>query len=158
MQLILYTDTDRIRSILGVSDQDIKDDQITARGLSKELRLDLLSWAPAHEALYYAGSLGSATDMEQSLADSLTLYSTYFCTVLVVKSLQLSAPQSISDGKNSMNRFATMDWQGLTLHLKERLAFYKVFIQDAASATPVVPVYNPFAGIALATDPVISSS
>jgi len=154
MQSIIYTDTDQIRSVLGVDDQDLSDPQITDRNLEKELRLDLLSWVPTHAASYELGISGSATDAEQSIADSLNLYCTYFCTILVIKSLQLSAPKSVSDGKNALSRFDTIDWQGLTLHLKERLAFYKVFIQDAASSTPIAPVYVLFQGLSLTTDPI----
>lgn len=158
MQTILYTDTDRVRSVLGVDEKDVSDSSITARDLEKELRLDLLSWMPAHSTLHGTGSSSAASDTEQSLADAITLFSTYYCAVLVVKSLQLAAPQTVSDGKNTMSRFATMDWQQLTFHLKERLAFYKVFIQNSASSsTPTAPVYNPFQGALLSIDPVTST-
>jgi len=157
MQTILYTDTDRIRSVLGVDDQDLSDTKITDRDLVKELRLDLLSWTPTHAALHAAGILNTATETEQSIADAITLFSTYFCAVLVIKSIQLSAPQAISDGKNSMSRFAVIDWQALTLYLKERMAFYKVFVQDSASAAPVTVTYNLFAGVGMSTDPITTA-
>ena len=155
MQSIIYTDTDRIRSVLGVDDKDIKDNQVTDRDLEKELRLDLLSWVSNHAALYTTGTTGTPTEPQKSVADALTLYSTYFCAILVVKSLQLAAPQAIADGKNSLSRFAAMDWQGMSAHLKERAAFYKTFIQDA-TATNAVTVYTAFAGVGLAVDPVTS--
>jgi hypothetical protein len=157
MLAILYTDTNQIRSVLGVELEDLSDTTITDRNLEKELRLDLLSWSPTHAALHAAGATVGATELAQSIADAITLYSTYFCSVLVVKSLQLAAPQSISDGKNTMSRFSTIDWQALTGHLKERLAFYKVFVQDSTSATPTAPVYNLFSGLGLSTDPVTSA-
>jgi hypothetical protein len=154
MQTLLYTDTDRIRSVLGVDAEDISDAQITDRNLEKELRIDLLSWIPTYAALVTTGTTAGATDSAQSIADAITLYCTYYCSVLVVKSVQLSAPQSVSDGKNTISWSGSVDWQALSLHLKERMAFYKVFLQDSLTATPVVPVYNPFVGVSIATDPV----
>lgn len=156
MTPISYTDTDRIRSVLGIDEEDVSDDQIANRDLEKELRLDLLTWVSTHATVYDAGQVSNATETEQSAADALVLYCTYFCAVLVAKSLQLSAPQQISDGKNAMSRFATIDWPGIMDHLWERREFYKAALQGALSTT-TVRTYSPFSGVGLGTDPVTAA-
>jgi hypothetical protein len=156
MQSILYTDTDKLRSMLGVSDKDISDSQITDRGLDKELQFDLLSWVPTHSVKYRDGRLPNSTPEQKALADAISLYSTYFCSSLMVKSLQLATPQSISDGKNALSRFTSMDWNGVYAHLTERAAFYKTFVQETLTATASSVVYKPFSGVSLSVDPVVS--
>jgi hypothetical protein len=153
MQTIAHTNTDKVRSVLGVDAKDVTDLQITDRDIEKELLLDLLSWVPTHATLYTTGTTSYANSTDKSIADAIGLYCTYFCSILMLKSLQLATPQTVSDGKNSMNRFATMDWSGLASHLKERAAFYKLFVQDSTYVMPVVQTYNPFAGVGLINDP-----
>jgi len=158
MQPIWYTDTDKIRSVLGVSQKELDDARIIDRDLGKELRLDLLKWIPTHAALYTDGTSSGASEEALSISDALVLYSTYFCSLLTVKALKLIALHDISDGKNSMSRFATMDWQALQIDLQERVAFYKSLLSDltAPSATAVA-AYNPFTAVGLAVDPVTST-
>lgn len=154
MRQIIYTDTDRVRSALGVDSKDLSDKQITDRDIEKELRLDLLSWIPTHGALYDEGQSDTATEVQVSIADALTLYSTYYCAVQVSRSMQLATPQKISDGKNALDRFANIDWKALQAYLSERMATYKAFLIDNTTTptNPVVP--NFFTGVGLATDPV----
>ena len=154
MQTLLYTDTDKIRSVLGVDVKDVNDARITDRDPEKELRMDLLSWIPTHAALYAAGIANGASETQISISDALGLYSTYFCGKLVAKSLQLAAPQAISDGKNSLSRFNTIDWQGLNNFLSERAAFYKSLLQELVVTTSTTVDYIAFAGVGLAVDPV----
>ena len=157
MITIIYTDTDKIRSALGVDDEDIGDAQITDRNLDKELRLDLVSWLPTHAALYTSGTSVSATDSEQMTSDALVLYSTYFCAVLMVSALRLAAPQQVSDGKNSLTRFPTIDWQRLDSDLRAGMARAKAAIlklqSQASTETDVVL----FAAVGLASDPVTTT-
>lgn len=151
---IMYTDTDRIRSVLGIDEADLADDAIVARDLNKELRLDLLSWIPDHQTHFEAADLSTATEEQISIADAITLYATYYCSVLVVKSLQLAAPQMVSDGKNTLSRFTPMDWQALYNYLAERAAFYRSLLLDLISTPLSSAPYNPLSGVGLSVDPV----
>lgn len=153
MQTILYTDTNQIRSMLGLSEKDMSDAQITSRAIEKELSIDLASWVPTHLSV-----MTTAGD----LADSLQLYCTYFCAVLTVSGVKLAAPQAISDGKNSVSRFNLIDFDRLKVELQERQAFYKRFVINgvaalaATSATPATR--SPLFSVAnLASDPVTNT-
>jgi hypothetical protein len=155
MQTLLYTDTDQVRSVLGLSSKDLDDAQLVSRKLDTELKLDLVSWLPTHAALYATGNDVGAADADKNIADALVMFSTYFCAGLVGMSLPLGAPQSISDGKNSMARFTPHAWQELTSKSQERMSFYKNLLQELVStATGAVTNYSQFAGVGLSIDPV----
>jgi len=157
MQQILYTTTDKIRSALGVDERDMSDSQITDRDPDKELRLDLTSWVPTHSTIYAAGTAADSTETEQILADALTLYSTYFCALISLTALKLAAPQAVSDGKNTLNRFATIDWQKLEMDLRSRMANYQKAILDLTAQTQEVTSVVLFSAVGLATDPVTTA-
>lgn len=156
MLQILYTDTDQIRSTLGVSHKDMSDERLTVRLLEKELLLDLISWVSNHATLEDAVNMGTATEVELQLVDSIQLYSTYFCARLVIPSLQMATLQSVSDGKNSSERFSNVDWDKLYERLSERMAFYKKFIIDNNSGlTSTSPfTFKPFSIASSAYNPV----
>ena len=117
MQPIGYTDTDSIRAVCGVTEEDLEDAQLVSRGLGKELNIDFLSWLPTVEDIANTG-----TDVQ---IDAVTLYSTYFCAHLASQALRMAASQKESDGANAMDRFANIDWDAMQNQLKERAAFYK---------------------------------
>lgn len=146
---ILYTDTDQIRSVLGIDDRDMTDAQIADRNLAKELRLDLVSWLATHATLNTSG-----TENEK---DALNLYCTYFCAALVAVSVQMAAPQKVSDGKDSLDRFATIDWANITRKLNERTEFYRKLMQQLMGETTVTTTYSLFSAVGLANDPVTST-
>jgi len=157
MAEILYTDTDQIRSVLGVDSSDISDQALLDRNLDKELRLDLLSWLPTHAALYAVGVATDASETARSTSDAITLYCTYYCAVLSAQSLKFSAPQQVGDGKNTLSRFPTMDWDKLIRDLSGRAAYYKGIVSDLTAQTATVASITLFSGVALAVDPVTST-
>jgi hypothetical protein len=153
---IIYTDTDQIRSVLGISRKDLSDEQLVSRNLEKELQLDLSSWVPNHALIYSSANSGAATDIQQNMADSITLYSTYYCAKLVLTTLQMGLKKSISDGKNALNRFDTVDWDKLYDRMSERVTFYRQYVtannQTISSVAPVSRVM--FSIVGSSRDPV----
>jgi hypothetical protein len=133
-----FTDTDKIRSVLGLSEKDSPDSRLVVRDLEKELNLDLSSWISGIQTIVDSVSYGSTIPAELNIVDAIGLYSTYFCAKLVIPSLQMSAIQSISDGKNSMDRFSSINWDSLYNQLSERVAFYKKLAMDNNSSVAVV--------------------
>jgi hypothetical protein len=154
---VLYTNTDKIRSALGLDDKDISDKQLTDRDLDKELRLDLTSWLPTHATLYTTGTSTEATDTQQLIADALVLYSTYYCSLLSARAMRLAAMQSHSDGKNTLERFATVDWQKIEMDLRERAAFYRDQLLALAAQSVTQVEIKFFEGVGLAVDPVTAA-
>jgi len=154
MLSILGTDTDRVRSVLGISEKDMSDERLTVRDLEKELNFDLTSWVTNLQTLLDNVNSGTATAIESSIVDAIGLYSTYFCARLVVPSLQMGALHSVSDGKNTMDRFATVNWDQLYDRMSERTAFYKKFISDNNVSVSITQVFKPFSLASAAYDPV----
>jgi hypothetical protein len=156
MITILYTNTDKIRAALGVDDNDVKDARIVALDLEKELKLDFISWLPLYSAFHTTSVAPSATEAQRNIGDALVLYSMYYCATQVAKTLRLAAPQTVSDGKNALGRFDGIDWQALTINMKERAAFYRTLLLDQTH-TSIVKFYPQLTGVGLATDPVVSA-
>lgn len=152
---ILYTDTDFLRSLLGVSVKDLPDARLAARNLEKELTMDLNSWVSNHATLSDAINMGTATVEETAAFDAITMYSAYFCAKLVIPSLQLGASQAVGDGKNTLERFSTMDWEKLTEQIGERVAFYKkVALANITLEVSTTATFKPFTLVGSAYDPV----
>lgn len=160
MLQIAGTDTDRVRSVLGITFKDMTDDQMVIRDLEKELILDVSSWVSNLEALKEIVNMGTATAEEVNVLDAIGLYSTYFCARLVIPSLQLGAAHSISDGKNAMDRFASINWDQLYDRISERVKFYKQYVQDnnvIVGGTSTTSVYKPFALVSSSYNPVTNA-
>lgn len=140
-----FTNSDSLRSTLGITEEDLDDTQLLARGLDKELSIDLLSWLPTAGDLIYTGT------PEQ--IDSITLYSTYFCAYLASQSLRMAATQKVTDGANALDRFANIDWDAMQAQLKERSSFYKKFLLDSLGTVASSGVKR-FSIVGSAYDPV----
>lgn len=157
---ILYTDTDAVRSVLGITEEDIKDDDLVARDLLRELRIDLNTWLPTHAAIYAYGDLTTPTDTQVTQYDLLVTYAKYYCALLVARStLALAAAQQVGDGKNTMARFTPFSLQ----QLQEQLAGKVMEMKNAlatlfsAEATTVVSLAQ-FTGVGQAIDPVVGAT
>lgn len=151
---ISYTDTDKIRAVLGLSLKDMPDDRLAVRDLEKELNLDLASWVTNIQTLTDAVNSGTATQTESDVIDSIGLYATYFCAKLIIPSLQLATVAKIGDGKNSQERFANINWDSLYDRISERISFYRKFISDNNTTTATAVTYQRFSAVAAAYDPV----
>lgn len=153
IQAIVYTTDEKVRSVLGIDAKDYDQAQISNRELARELSVDLISWIPDHATLYSA-SYGTASP---EVADCLILYSTYFCAVSMVPTLRLGSTQMISDGKNTMNRFSTMDWDRLEAQLTSKLSKYREVLTDLIGSPTVTGItdYARLSTVGLATDPVL---
>lgn len=143
---IWYTTTDQIRSALGLTPEDVADEQIISRGLDKELGIDLTSWLPTHATVYANGG---------DTSNALQMYCMYYCCGMMIPALKLATPKDISDGKNSVSRFDPVDFDKIQAQMQDRQLYYKRFLLDALSAgsSPAVHV-SLFKAVGLATDPV----
>lgn len=148
---VLYTNTDQIRSALGISLEDMPDTVITDRSLATELSVDLHTWLPTHATIAADVSTAQAV----FLSDSLKLYCAYFCAAAIAES-PLAFIQKISDGKNSADRFTNLDWKEIVNGLTSRMAGFKQAILAVVSPTnPLALTYvKQFSRIQPANDPV----
>jgi hypothetical protein len=147
---ILYTDTDEVRSVLGVSEEDMSDAAIANRRLDLELFVDLHEWIPNHATLIADTSTADA----QYISNNLSLYCSHFCAWALARS-PLAIPQKITDGANGIERFGSIDFSKLANTLKENADKYKsniLLALDSTATTKVVqfsistPDFDPITG------------
>lgn len=145
---VLYTNTDQIRGIAGLSAKDVSDDDIVARGLETELLVELQSWLPDHETVSITET--TADDIYQK--NCLELYCAYLGAALVVNS-PLLILQTVGDGQNEMARFSSLDLKQIAADLTTRAGFFRGEIQRLHSAAAAT-TFQPFTAAGLAVDPV----
>jgi hypothetical protein len=97
---ILYTDTDQIRGVLFLAPEDLSDAVFNEQLLERELRSDLDSWLDDHNARIQDRSDAIAA----RVSDLISSYCTYWCATRVLAVSQISVPQQVGDGKNTLKR------------------------------------------------------
>jgi uncharacterized membrane protein (UPF0182 family) len=156
--LFSYTDSDKLRSVLGVSVEELEDAIIAYRDLEKEINVSLHDWLPNHATIYGAGNGIGATADQVYQADLLVLYCTYYAGFLVLTS-PLTAIQKISDGKNLTERFSSTDPKAMQGALLLRAQNYQGLLLAAQGQTTTNSLMlTQFSGAGLADDPVTRSA
>ena len=110
--IILYTDTDAIRSAMGIDDADMEDAMFTGQQLENQMLEDLDTLRPAHATEIFSGSA--------SLQRKLSLWCMWFGALRIAQS-PLATPKRISTGKDELERFV-VNWQALEELAKRKLA------------------------------------
>lgn len=101
MIYVLYTTSDQIRAVAGLSEEDVADSVIQARDMELELKVDLYQWLPNHDVL----QADTSTTQAQFISDSIQLYTAYRAAVMLLRSPMLIL-QKVGDGSNTAERFA----------------------------------------------------
>lgn len=138
---VLYTDTDAIRSAIGVDDADIEDAMITSQYMADQMRAELLSFFPTYETDFY----------DPSVAVKLKLWCMWFGALRIAES-PLAIPVSLSTGKDIYERFP-VDWELVKDTAKKNMAKLKEAMVPSAGSSSVfnfigaaAPAYNPITG------------
>lgn len=153
---ILYTDSEGVRSVIGVDDRDIPDEMLSSRKLDVELLLDLSRWLPNHASVYSYLDAPSPTDAQVIQARILQVYSQYYCALLVSRStLPLAAAQQVGDGKNALSRFTPFNLQALQDQLAAKVAELKQQLTEAVTPEVTAAPFTQFVGVGQDYDPVI---
>lgn len=152
MLTILYTDSDRVLSVTGLSPEDVSDPFIESKDLQRMLSVDLFPWLPTHATLYNESQALTATETQKYYGDCLILYCTYFCASKVVEAL-LGIMSKETDGQNEYNRFSSVDLRQLAQDLLTNASRYRHTLTDALASNPV-PNLQQFTVVAPTYDPV----
>lgn len=117
MSVLTYTTFEDIRGVLGVSDEDVNDVTLNLNiydfNLQQELE-DVSLTSPGATAdelstefsTVASISEGSRTDDQKRFFRLTQMFATYAVAKQLASSLPLFAPQSVTDSKAGMNRFA----------------------------------------------------
>lgn len=156
LPLTEYTDTDAVRAVVGVTDNEVPDLMLTQQGMALSLTLDLGEWLPAHADIYAEGAAQSPTEAQLQKWQYLQLYAQFYCAASLIEFMQLAVPQMIGDGKDEMRRFTNFDFDKLLAKFKAAVARYKTRLLEASGAVAdtappsllgaAVPDYDPVAG------------
>lgn len=148
MVAILYTNTDQIRSVAGLTVEDVSDAFLTARDMATELKVDLYSWLPNHAALHADTSTAAA----QQISDCIGLYCTYTAAAWVLQS-PMSLLAKITDGANAAERFQ-IDWEAAAERLLAKAALMKQQLVDLTTTPSSGLTVKFFSGDTPSYDPV----
>jgi len=91
-----YTTTEAVRAALGVTSNEVPDSFIVDQGMDTALILKLTEVLPGYASL------------DAAQTKYLRMYSMWFCAALLAR-MFMAFPESISDGKAKMDRFASLD-------------------------------------------------
>lgn len=120
ISFLALTDTDEIRSTIGVDSTDLSDAVIVDRMPDEDLEADLLTWAPTYQTVITEG-LSAAPTTEQRLKYlKLKIYAKYFLSALVASSGINSILQKQSDGANEAIRFTNVKLSDLVATLQAK--------------------------------------
>ncbi len=155
MVTILYTNSDSIRSAVGVTVSEVRDAALSALNLDKALLADLGEWCPTHAAIDAAARAASPTEEELAKGRYLELYCMWFCARMVADN-PTAFPSELTDGKAGYKRF-NVDFDQLSEKANGRMRQYKNLLLNAIQGTTSVvtapslfgkatPGYDPVTG------------
>lgn len=109
MAAVLHTTTQQIRAVLGITDREIEDVQMTDLDLETLIEIEVDRVYPTHAAAVAAGDAGGATDAEKKLSKTVKLFCAYQGAVFLLPGLQNLIVQKVTDGDAEMQRFMKDD-------------------------------------------------
>lgn len=150
MDISDYTSYDAIRSVLGVSDDELEDATLALPLYSNGLEDDLYSVSATLLSTYAtigAKTVGTRTDKESSVYRLTQLFATYSVAKQLCTSLPMFGPKSVTDGKAAMSRFSGTPYQDTAQGISEKYDLYLSRLTDALAAlsssvsTVTTPIY-----------------
>ena len=160
MEILKLTDSDSVRTALGVTDKDVSEEYFDQSDLETELELQLHSWLPDYISIVTTAVSGSPTADEERAFSHLCMYAKYFCADVVSKSTNFMVAQMESDGENEYQRYQDNSIDKLVGSIRRKLATHRDFLAnyavtafsaDAETTTysqfgKATPAYNPVTG------------
>lgn len=154
--IILYTNTDKIRAVLGVSSSELSDQRIIDTQLDLQLAVRLADVFPAHVALAALNATVVPTPGPLPLDvfnwQVLQLYCAYYCAVCLLPAAQTIFFQQLTDGQTTQSRFQSDDVQMTIDRIWSRADLYAGTLNPAYSGVKglgyqiigvATPLYNP---------------
>ena len=151
---VLYTTTDTIRAVLGLTDRELYDKQITDLGVEDLVSIELSGIFPDHDTLKNAVENNSATPEELFLWKVLLQYVKYEAAAFLLPQFQMLVVQKISDGDAENSRFQNNNLQDTIERILTMRDKYRNMLLELLEATIERPVFSVFATVTPGYDPV----
>jgi len=150
-----FTDTNRIRGVLGFTDRDLPDSQIIEMEPIIELEIELYNWFPTYKTSYDTWfNNGSPTDADRHLINLLKSYSTYYAAYIVCSGLEMLAQRTITDSKMTASRFSNVRLEDIRDRMAGKAASAKELIADDVGITLTTTAPTLFSSASPNFDPV----
>lgn len=153
---ILYTDSDTVRALAGLTANEVTDPALLSMQLEKALSVDLIRWVPTHADIKTAGMASGAVAGAVLQWDLLQLYASHFCAVRLLQS-PMHIPLQKGNGKDTAKRFdETILLQSVTDLSRSRdeyrdqlleLIEAPAAITDTGLFKRAVPISDPVTGV-----------
>lgn len=162
MEILKLTDSDSVRTALGVTDKDVSEEYFDQSDLETELELQLHSWLPDYTSIVATAVSGSPTTDEERAFSHLCMYAKYFCADVVSKSTNFMVAQMESDGENEYQRYQDNKLEKLIDSIHRKISKHRAFLADYAASTfsadEEVTTYSQFGKASPSSDPVTGES
>lgn len=140
---LLYTTTDKIRAILGVTERELADKQVEDVSVVERTLLKLKQVYPDHADLASKISGGTATDDEKSTWSILNIYCDYLGASFLLPQIQMLVFKRVSDEAATVHRYGPDDLQSLRDQILGALDEYEDLLNpDLADAWMPVNVFG----------------
>ena len=150
-----FTDTNRIRGVLGFTERDLSDEQIISMESVIELDIELYSWFPDYATTYDTWfNSGAPSAANQNLINLLKSYCTYYSAHLVCSGLEMLAQRTITDSKMTASRYSGIDLASIRDRMAGKAAGAKEVIAEGISLTLSTPTPTLFASASPNFNPV----
>ena len=127
---LLYSGSDAVRSVLGVTIEEWSDESMQASPACLDLPLALAIWLPDHAARWDAYDGPSPTASQIKVGQALQQWCTYYAAWLMTPSLPLIVQQSLQDSKTTyVRKFTSQDVAQLRASTSEMAASYRALIE-----------------------------
>lgn len=155
---IMYTDSTKVLGVLGLSVEDIAEDEnssdvaLASLDMDKALAIELELWLPAHNSIYVEEGLSISTQ-DRLNSDCLVLYSTHYCAAIVADAgLRIMSKES--DGQNEYTRLGGLNLTTVADTMRKKAAYYRQTLADFLVSTVSTPTVATMSILAPAYDPV----
>lgn len=155
MKTLLYTDSDKIRGALGLTPQDVTDDQICNANIEARLQEDLDGWLPTHATVQTEGRATAATAAQKRAWLQLQLYCQFRAALFFTPILSTLVAQKIADGQMEMQRFSNAKLSEIEEGMRTQADHYQELLSPSLDADGV-----PFTAFGVSTpgsDPVTNT-
>lgn len=152
--ILFYTTTEAIRAALGLTVNELSDQQLSDLGLEDQLSVELDSVYPDHEDAKTDGEDPGATALELRTWKVIKLFVQYQGACFVLPGLQNFAAQKFTDGGFEMQRFSKDNISDTKREIEGLRDKYKGILLELIDPTNTVTPLSPIALVTPNFDPV----
>lgn len=156
-----YTTPDDIRSVLGVTADELEDETLALETWDNLLMFeleDVHAGLPAGYAAVVATEAATRTAVQSKLYRATRMYATLAVANGLTASLPMFGPKDISDGKATVSRFADSPYKPVVAEIRKQYEAARTRLKQAwaeMSASTATVTARPYFGVAKpTTDPV----